>query len=222
MPHSLTLREIKPVTHDTHHYVFGTPPGFDFTPGQAAELAIDKDGWRDEGRPFTFASLPGEQTLDFIVKSYPAHDGVTKEMPQQEPGTVFTMDGPFGAIEDKGPGVFLAAGAGITPFIPILRKRALDGALEGCHLIFANKTKADIILHDTWGGMDLRTDYVLSEENADGMRHGQLDQAMLGDLIADFDQHFYICGPQGFVNDIRDGLTALGAKKGHIVTEEGW
>ena len=28
-----------------------------FEPGQAAELAMCRDGWTDEGRPFTFTSL---------------------------------------------------------------------------------------------------------------------------------------------------------------------
>lgn len=33
----------------------------------------------------------------------------------------------FGAINDHGPGVFLAAAAGITPFIPILKKHQREG-----------------------------------------------------------------------------------------------
>ena len=28
------------------------PDGFDFTPGQAVDLALDRDGWREEKRPF--------------------------------------------------------------------------------------------------------------------------------------------------------------------------
>lgn len=116
MPHTLTLRAVAPLTHDTNRYVFGRPANFDFEPGQAAELTICRDGWKDAPRPFTFTSLPDDDQLEFVIKSYPEKDGVTDELADIEPGTVFELDGPFGAIEDKGPGVFLAAGAGVTPF----------------------------------------------------------------------------------------------------------
>lgn len=223
MPTSMTLRAVAPVTHDTHRYVFDAPADLDFEPGQAAELMLDKEGWRDEGRPFTFASLPGEDTVEFVIKSYPSHDGLTEQLPDQDPGTRFLMDGPFGAISDQGPGVFLAAGAGVTPFIPILRKRAADGTLGTCHLILSNKTAADIILRDLWDGMEgLKTDYVVTDEPKEGLHHGQIDKAYLADRIKDFDQPMYLCGPQGFVDAMRDALCALGTAKKHIVTEDGW
>ncbi len=223
MPTTLTLRTVAPVTHDTHRYVFDSPSGFDFEPGQAAELMLDQDGWRDEGRPFTFASLPDEDDLEFIIKSYPSHNGLTEKLPRQDPGTKFLMDGPFGAIADHGAGVFLAAGAGVTPFIPILRKRDAEGTLAGCHLIFSNKTEADIILRETWDGMEgLATDYVVTDESADGLHHGMINNAYLTDRIQNFDQPMYLCGPQPFVDAMRDALRALGTPNEQIVTEDGW
>ena len=80
MSHTLTLKSIDAVTHDTYHLVFDRPDGFDFTPGQAVDLALDRDGWREEKRPFTFTSLPGDDDLEFVIKSYPDHDGVTEQI----------------------------------------------------------------------------------------------------------------------------------------------
>ncbi|MEM8653520.1 MAG: FAD-binding oxidoreductase [Pseudomonadota bacterium] len=223
MPHSLTLRTVAPVTHDTRRYVFGRPADFDFAPGQAAELAICQDGWRDEARPFTFTSLQGDDEIEFVIKSYPSHKGMTEELADVEPGTVFEMDGPFGAIQDRGPGVFLAAGAGITPFIAILRARAQKGDLDDCHLIFSNKRERDIILRDEWRKMDgLRVDHVLEEEKAEGTHHGQVDAGFLRDRVQDTGQMFYICGPQPYVDAVRDALDELGIESDHIVTEDGW
>ncbi|MEM9870455.1 MAG: FAD-binding oxidoreductase [Pseudomonadota bacterium] len=222
MTSTLTLRAVEKVTHDTNRYVFDVPANLDFEPGQAAELTIDKDGWRDAGRPFTFTSLPGDDTLEFIIKIYEERDGVTGRMDALEPGDQVKLDGPFGAITDHGPGVFIAAGAGITPFIPLLRNRARHADLAGCSLIFANDTARDIILRGEWEAMDLPAHFILSEEAAEGCDHGHVDQAYLRAKIEDFDRIFYICGPQPFVDTVRDALTALGVDADRIVTEEGW
>lgn len=58
MTHRLTLRAIEPVTHDTNHLVFDRPGGYSWRPGQATLLRLDRDGWRDQKRPFTFVSDP--------------------------------------------------------------------------------------------------------------------------------------------------------------------
>jgi ferredoxin-NADP reductase len=219
----ITLKNKNAVTHDTHRYVFSKPADLSFEPGQAAELALDKDGWREEGRPFTFCSMPDAQDIEFVIKSYPDHDGVTEQMAKLEPGAQMTLDGPFGAITDQGPGTFIAAGAGVTPFIPILKKREKDGTLGNVSLFYTNKTEADIILRDQWEAMQgLRTEFTVTDEDASGIHSGMIDKAFLDEKIDDFSQKFYICGPQGFVDDIRDHLKALGAQESDIVTEDGW
>lgn len=221
------LKAKSALTHDTNHYVFSRPDGMQFEPGQAAELAIQKNGWKDAGRPFTFVSMPSDPDLEFVIKSYPDHDGVTEQLALLEPGAEVTIDGPFGAIEDQGqdqgPGVFLAAGAGITPFIPILKKRDLDGTLDGTTLIFSNKTAKDIILRGQWEAMQgLRTVFAVSDEKADGLHFGRVDKTLLAKEISSFDQKFYLCGPEGFVDAMRDTLKELGVKHGDIITEDGW
>lgn len=121
MTYILTLQRREELTPDTNRYVFNKPAGLEFEAGQATELTLMKDGWRDEARPFTFTSLPDGDAIEFVIKSYPDHDGVTEQLLKLEVGDTVEIDAPFGAISDHGPGVFIAAGAGITPFIPILR-----------------------------------------------------------------------------------------------------
>jgi ferredoxin-NADP reductase len=223
MPDKITLKAKNAVTYDTNHYVFSRPEGMTFEPGQAAEIAIQKEGWKDEGRPFTFTSMPSDDDLEFVIKSYPDHNGVTEQLATLEPGAELTIDGPFGAIQDQGAGVFLAAGAGITPFIPILKKRALDGTLEGCTLIFSNKTEKDIIMRGQWEAMEgLKMILAVTDEKSDDLHSGMIDKSFLETEISDFDQMFYLCGPGGFVDAMRDTLKDLGAKEGSIVTEDGW
>ena len=222
MTHKLTLKSIAPVTHDTWHLIFDRPEGFDFEPGQATHWALDKDGWRDEDRAFTMTSHPEAQVVEFVIKSYPDHDGVTEQIPDMQPGDAIIAEDPAGAITDHGPGVFLAAGAGVTPFIAILDKHDREG-VTGDHLIFANKTDRDIILKDKWDAMEgLRATHVISDQPDTAHERGQIDKDMLQDLLRDLDQTFYICGPQGFVDAMRDALTELSVPKDRMVIENGW
>ena len=55
------------------------------------------------------------------------------------------MSEPFGTISYQGPGVFIAGGAGITPFLAMLRDLARRGELDRQTLIFSNKAPRDVI-----------------------------------------------------------------------------
>ena len=222
MTYELTLQEIAKVTHDVHRLTFNRPDGFAFEAGQATELTLHKDGLEDESRPFTMTSRPNDTHLEFVIKSYPAHHGVTKEIPKLKMTDQVTAADPFGAINDRGPGVFIAGGAGVTPFISILRKQQEEGKI-GAHLIFSNKTDKDIILQEMWQSMPgLETTFLVSDQDDTANVKGRLDKAMLETLISGTDQPFYICGPGGMVDDVRDALKQIGVKEDRIVTEEGW
>ncbi|MBT9386356.1 flavodoxin reductase [Pseudooceanicola sp. CBS1P-1] len=222
MTHTVTLREKSALTHDVYQYVFDRPAGFDFTPGQATELALEKPGWTEEGRPFTFTSQPDERQLEFVIKSYEDHDGVTNRLSHLHPGDQVELEDPFGAIQDAGRGTFIAAGAGLTPFIPILRQRAAAGRLKGCRLIYTNKSEDDIILREEWEAMrDLSVTFTVTEEPGRTVQRARIDREFLASVIDDFGQKFYICGPDAFVTDIREALLELGAASGNVITEEG-
>ncbi|OWU85771.1 flavodoxin reductase [Oceanicola sp. 22II-s10i] len=222
MTHTLTLKTIEPVTPDTYHLVFDRPKSLSFQPGQGVDLALDRDGWRDEARPFTPVSLPDEPTLDFVIKSYPDHDGVTKRIARMEPGDRVVIDDPWGAIRDEGPGVFIAGGAGVTPFIAILRQRLADeGTLEGCRLIFSNATEADIILRDEFEDMDgLECVFTVTDQPDAGVETSRIDRDFLERHVEPDEGVFYVCGPDEMIEDVVAALRALGVEDERIVTED--
>jgi len=65
------IKSIQPITHDVLKIVVEKPLHYNFIPGQATEVAINKDGWKDKKRPFTFTSLPVNDFLQFTIKTYP-------------------------------------------------------------------------------------------------------------------------------------------------------
>lgn len=221
MTYKLTLKTIQPVTHDTHHLVFDRPEGFEFTPGQATDFALDREGWREEKRPFTFTSLPTDKTLEFVIKSYPEHDGVTEQIAKLTPGDTVLVDAPWGAIEDKGPGWFIAGGAGVTPFIALLKKRLAEhGTLRDCTLLFSNKTEDDIILRETFEGMPgLSTVFTVTDQDDSDLPRRLIDRAFLAEHVTPGQGKCYICGPDAMLEDVAEALKAIGVTEDDIVTE---
>ena len=223
MSHSVTITDIQELTHDVRQYTFEKPNSYSFRPGQATEVAIDKGGWRDEKRPFTFTSLTEDEQLQFVIKSYPDHNGVTEQVSQLQEGDAFLIDDPWGTIEYQGPGVFLAGGAGVTPFIAILRELHQNGDIAGNKLMFSNKTEDDIILEDEFTDM-LGDNFinVITDEETDQYINldGFIDKEFLADQIDDFDQPFYVCGPPAFNDAMIEYLKELGANPSGLVFEE--
>jgi len=208
------------VTHDTRRLVLERPNGFSFEPGQGVELTIERDPWRDEGRPFTPTSLAQDRVLEFVIKRYPERDGVTPALHDLEPGAPLSISDAFGTIAYRGPGVFIAAGAGVTPFLAILRKLAAEDALDGHRLLFSNKTEGDLICGQElrhYLGEDAVLTYTRQGARPDGVRH--INSGFLKAHIETLDQYFYVCGPQGFVDSVNRDLVSLGAHPERLVYE---
>lgn len=219
--HLVKIKSIKNITHDVLQIVTERPQNYNFSPGQATEIAINKDGWTDEKRPFSFTSLPTKDFLEFTIKTYPSHNGVTNELLQIDKNDELILHDVFGAIEYKGEGVFIAGGAGVTPYISIFRYLQSKNETGGSKLIFANKTKEDIILALEFKEL-LGDNFIniLSDEIDDEYAHGQIDEEFIKENIASFDQQYYICGPPPMMDAIQKQLANLGVSEEAITIEK--
>ena len=224
MAHTLRIIEVQNLTHDVKQIRLEKPAGYRYTPGQATDVAIDKDGWREELRPFTFTSLNEDDYLEFVIKIYPDHKGATEQIGELQKGDALIIDEPWGAIEYKQAGVFLAGGAGVTPFIAIFRDLAQKGQLGNNTLIFSNKTEQDIILKEEFERL-LGNNFinVITDEKPQGdhlFLDGHINQQFLQKHINDFGQAFYVCGPDAFNKAMIEQLKNLGASPDALVFEE--
>ena len=137
------------LNHNVKRFRTDKPDGFTFEPGQATELSLPREkDLADDKHPFTFTSLPEDSWLEFTIKIYPEHEGLTDRLRKYGKGDVFEIGDAWGAITYKGPGLFLAGGAGVTPFLAILRKLDEQGELDGNALWFSNKKSEDVFLAD--------------------------------------------------------------------------
>jgi ferredoxin-NADP reductase len=215
------IKSIKHVTHDVLQIITEKPRQLDFTPGQAVDISINKEGWKNEKRPFTFTCLPDSTYLEFNIKTYPSHKGVTNELLSLKKNDEFILHDVFGAIAYRGEGVFISGGAGVTPFICIFRYLQSKNETGNNKLIFANKTKGDIILANEFKKL-LGKNFIniLSDEKADGYAHGLITEGFLKSYISDSTKNVYICGPLPMIAAIEKQLSNLGIDKKVIIKEE--
>lgn len=112
MSQIVEIQSIEPVTHDVLHITAEKPASLSYVPGQAVDVSVNKPGWENELRPFTFTSLPEDKYIEFTIKTYPDHNGVTNELRSLSKGDSLIIHDVFGTIAYKGEGVFIAGGAG--------------------------------------------------------------------------------------------------------------
>jgi cytochrome-b5 reductase len=208
------------VTHDVKRFVVERPTGFTYEAGHGVELAINDPEWSDKGRPFTPTNLSDDEVLEFIIKAYPDHNGVTQKLHSLDAGAMLSLTEPFGAISYRGPGVFIAGGAGITPFLAILRELAQKDKLDEQTLLFSNKKPADIIAEkELRHYLGTRCILTCTDTSATDYDHRRIDKDFLAENISDFSQNFYVCGPPPFMEAINAALEDLGADSQSLIFE---
>jgi len=208
------------VTHNVRQFRLEKPQGYSFIPGQATELSINLEQWKEEKRPFTFTCLNSDDYLEFTIKTYTDHDGVTNQLSKLNVGDEVIIRDVWGAIEYKGEGYFIAGGAGITPFLAILRQLNNDGAIGDNKLFFSNKTDKDIILADELKSMlGANAHFTITNQKDSMYDKRRINAEFLKAEIKDFSKHFYVCGPDAMVAEISGLLAGLGADTESVVFE---
>jgi ferredoxin-NADP reductase len=208
------------VTHDVKSLKIEKPEGFSFIPGQAADVSINKPDLINEKRPFTFTGLNEWDYLEFTIKIYNEHNGFTKRIANLISGDELIISAPWGSISYKGEGIFIAGGAGITPFIAILRNLKYKNEIGNNKIIFANKTEADIIRKDEFEKI-LGKNFIniLSHEKLERYAYGFITDKFLNSIVDDLNNMFYLCGPPHMMDAIEKQLANLHVDDNSIVKE---
>jgi len=219
--HKVKLLKKDFITHNVKSFIVEKPRDYEFKPGQATLVSINQGDWREKKNPFTFTSINNDLVLEFTIKEYPERQGVTQKIHSLKTNDELIIRKPFGTINYKGKGVFIAGGAGITPFIAIFRHLREEGVLEGNKLFFSNNKAEDVILEKELKSMfgEDNLSLVLTKEKKAGYKKSWIDEKFLKEKIDNFNQKFYVCGPPKFVSSIAEGLKNLGADTESIVKE---
>ncbi|HUH51582.1 MAG TPA: FAD-binding oxidoreductase [Flavobacterium sp.] len=217
----IKIKSIEKATHNVMHIKTEKPDQVDYLAGQAVDVAVDKPNWETKSRAFTFTSLPTDNYLEFFIKTYPEHKGVTDQISQLKQGDLLLIGETFGDIQYAGEGIFIAGGAGVTPFIAILKELEVENNIGNNKLIFANNTADDIIQERFFNQM-LGKNFinVLSKENKEGYEHGYITKELIESHMQGKNTHFYLCGPPPMMDAVLEQLRELGVDDAKIIKEQ--
>lgn len=133
------------------------------------------------------------------------------------------------------PAVLLSAGIGITPMIAMLRHAANEHTrtrrMRRIHFIHSSRTYADRPFREELQALaEQKSDYVKlhfvstapQASEIPGRDHrsaGRIDIDLIRRILPFDDYDFYLCGPDGFMQSLYDGLRSLNVADDHIHVE---
>ena len=220
MEHIVKILDIENITHDVKRFLTEKPKNYTFEPGQSTTVSINREKWKNEKRPFTFTSINTNKELEFIIKIYTNHKGVTNELNKLSISDELIIGNPWGTLKYEGPGYFIAGGAGITPFIAIFRELFRKNKINGNTLFYSNKTEQDIILNTELKNM-LGNQFinVITNEVSKKYINQYIDKSFLQSYVTDLTKKIYVCGPPPMRSALTNIFKDMGIISNSVIFE---
>jgi ferredoxin-NADP reductase len=219
-PYRVKVLSVETINNNVILLKIEKPFRFEFQLGQVVDLSIFKPGFELSVASFTIANTPSENHLAFIIKVYP-RKGLTEAISKLKPDEIVQISTPWNSYAYKGSGTFIAAGAGITAFLPIfetIEDKGIDVKQEHS-LIYADKSKSDVLYYNKLKKtFNNKLSVILSRAKSRNLSFGKIDEDYLSKLISSTEQYFYICGPRSFEKEVKTHLVTIGVKKRNIQT----
>ncbi|MDG3085094.1 hybrid-cluster NAD(P)-dependent oxidoreductase [Vibrio hannami] len=190
---------------------------FNFKPGQFASLGFEIDG-KTEYRAYSINSLPGDSTLKFTVKKVEnglVSNFILDELNVDQSVMLLKPTGAFNNIDcaHNGKVTMVSAGCGITPVMSMVKYWLEHNSEVDIDFIHMARNKENTIYFDELELLATQHDNFnlrLLLKDSSGTEHpqGRLDKEWLYKLSPDLSERtVYLCGPVGFMEDIKQYLT---------------
>lgn len=225
---------VVPETSDTATFTFRAPSGayFDYQPGQFITLDLPVPGGNVQ-RTYTISSSPSRPlSISVTVKAQFDSIGTRWMLDHLRPGMKIKAFGPAGIftfVRHEAPKyLFISAGSGITPMMSMTTWAWDSGEMPDIAFVHAAKTPSDIIFRQRLEGMadrvpGLQLRFTVQESDTFRTWHGyrgRLNQIMLGLMAPDYlEREVFCCGPEPFMQAVRDMLIGLGFDMEHYHQE---
>ncbi|MGC3020814.1 2Fe-2S iron-sulfur cluster-binding protein [Brevibacterium sp. FAM 24630] len=207
-----------------------------FRSGQYINIDFPADGPHAEpvSRSYSISSAPTEPwTFSITIKRDPQGKVSQWAHANIRPGTTLDMLGPVGAFhladyDRRARLLLLAAGAGITPLMSMIRTvHSLPGQADVV-LVYHGAAPDSFAFSDELdflATVDFRIKvvYCLGDRECDEEwpgRTGRLSASLLDDLVPDANgRQVFACGPEGYLNSATDLLRAVGVDDTSVFME---
>jgi ferredoxin-NADP reductase len=191
-------------------------------PGQYLTVKVP-----DDGDPMRSYSLSGDPTAGYYRVSVKREErGRVSQWlhGNARVGTVIESASPRGAfylVDDSSPVVLASAGIGVTPIMAMAHALATTKSRRPIWWLHTTQSTAThAFATEVAALLDSLPDAHLHVFYTQGNgAHKRLDKDSIAELGLPTDATAYLCGPTGFMDAMRQALTAAGLDPGHIHTE---
>ena len=223
-----------PETADCATIAFRAPSGawFDYQPGQFLTLELPVPGG-PLLRTYTISSSPSRPlSISITVKAQPGSIGTRWMLDHLKPGMRIKAHGPAGVFTlHRHPArkyLFISAGSGITPMMSMTTWAWDSGEMPDIVFVHAARRPSEIIFRRRLEGFAARVPGLQLRFTVEEVEpfnvwpgyKGRLNQIMLGLMAPDYlEREVFCCGPEPFMQAVRDMLIALGFDMDHYHQE---
>ena len=202
-------------------------------PGHAAGQHVDirltaEDGYQAE-RSYSIASAPEDAQLALTIERIDDGEVSPYLAGEVRAGDEFEIRGPIGGhftwrVSDGGPLLLVAGGSGLVPLMAMLRHRADQRSDVEARLLLSARGLDDVFYRDELARLEnVAIHYTLTRRRPEGWTGyaRRVDVEMLTEVGPAASEHplAFVCGPTAFVEQVADGLVALGHPPDRIHTE---
>jgi ring-1,2-phenylacetyl-CoA epoxidase subunit PaaE len=236
-PLYLSVDRLVEETPDALLIYFRTEQIHSFVPGQFLTLLVSINGTTHR-RSYSIFTDPAELPhIGVCVKRLPGGLVSNHLLDNLREGDSLEVLPPYGnfalnpASETLTPLVLVGAGSGITPLFSMLSVALRHPSAPVIRLIYGNRSAGEVIFGKALNRLQqqypqrLQVVHCLSrgqEENPalEGILHaGRVDSGVLSRFVPNTEAAFYLCGPEGLVQDTEAWLRGQGIAGEHIHKE---
>jgi len=192
-----------------------------FKPGQWIDLKAQVEG-KNIGGYTIISSAHTQEYVDLAVRES-LHHPVTLFLHSVKVGAEVEItegQGKFFLTDEmtKSPSLtFIAGGIGLTPILSMIR--SLDKSKTNVKLFYSVSNAEDILLKEELAPFSVFT--VTKDIHWKGERE-RVSVSLLKKYKADFNSHFFICGPRAMIDSLSQELREAGVSKDKIHFEKWW
>jgi ferredoxin-NADP reductase len=207
-------------------------PAFRFLPGQWVELTVNLEGSPHTAGYSIISSPLHRGRIELAVKSSNKHPVARWVHTAAQAGDTLRVSqgqGPFVFVPEMSDNlVLIGGGVGITPLLSIFRHVRDAGLATRTHLLYSVSDSREILFRDELETTARRHENMrvsITVTQPDPSWHGlsgRVDPVKLHALDMPDDTLFYLCGPQGMVEDLSNMLHELGVPMSRIIFEKWW
>ncbi len=209
-------------------YYFLPENPFRFTPGEYTELYFPHEHAdnRGESRKFSIASSPTERLLAIMVTFTPANGSSFKTaLRSAKPGDYVQLSETMGDFVlpkiTSIPLVFIAAGAGISPVLSMLKWMQDKNQRRDTHVIHSVSDEPTLLGTALFSKQASRYTPIVTKPSStwQGQTERITAQRILQLTGESRGKRYYIAGPEAFAATIKHDLQALGIQPENILTD---